>query len=79
MPILTQSDHNHFRKYGYLIRQDLLTQSDIDQIDEQIKQTVEEAVTFAKESALPDPEATLTDVYVDIPESEIWPFQKSPV
>ena len=28
MPILTRSDYDHFRKYGYLIREDLLTQSE---------------------------------------------------
>ena len=62
-----------------VLEQDLLTRSEIDQVDQEVNETIGEAVAFAGQSPFPDPEATLTDVYVEMPRSEMWPFQKSPV
>ena len=66
-----------FRKR--VLEQDLLDEAELDVIDRQVKSTMEEAVRFARQSPLPAPAETLTDVYVDFPESELWPFQTAAI
>ncbi len=68
---------DHFQ--ATVLGQDLLTRQDLDEIDTRITDLVEEAVTHARQSPEPDPANTLTDVYVSIPDSQLWPFQDSPV
>jgi pyruvate dehydrogenase E1 component alpha subunit len=46
-------------------RQKMLTDQDIEQIDEEITAEVEEAVKFAEESPEPDPKQLYRDVYVE--------------
>ena len=67
----------HFRTT--VLEQELLSETELDDIDRQVKEAIEEAVRFALESPLPEPGETLTDVYVGFPEAEMWPFQTTPV
>jgi acetoin:2,6-dichlorophenolindophenol oxidoreductase subunit alpha len=55
--------------------QGLLSEADLDSIDQRIKERIEEAVRFALDSPLPTPDQTVTDVYVSFPEPQLWPFQ----
>jgi len=50
-----------FRKQ--LIEKGVLTEKDVDKIDQEINEEIEKAVKFAEESPLPAPEETLEDVY----------------
>lgn len=68
---------NRFRKV--VTEQGLLTEAELAAIDEETKQTIQAAVEFAEESPLPEPAETLTNVYVDFPTAELWPFQAVPV
>lgn len=65
-----------FRKV--VTEQGLLTQAQLDAIDAEAKQTIAAAVAFADDSPLPNPTETVTDVYVDFPQKELWPFQTVP-
>lgn len=47
-----------------LLQSAVATIEELDQMDARCQQTIEEAVAFARESALPAPEAALEDVYV---------------
>lgn len=62
-----------FRKS--VLDQGLLTAAELDAIDQKAKQAIEEAVAFAEASPMPAPVDVLTDVYVDFPHTELWPFQ----
>ena len=63
----------------FVLSENLLEQAALDAVDRQVEKTMEEAVRFAAESPLPEPAELLTDVCVDFPESEMWPFQKPAV
>ncbi|HBY98519.1 MAG: thiamine pyrophosphate-dependent dehydrogenase E1 component subunit alpha [Ardenticatenaceae bacterium] len=58
-----------------VLEQGLLTEAELDEIDRQAKRAIEEAVLFAQESPFPASEDVLTDVYIDFPQSQLWPFQ----
>lgn len=60
---------SRFRKK--LIEMDIINEGELDVIDKEIDVAVEEAVKFAQESPLPEPEEAVTDVYTDIVE-EVW-------
>jgi pyruvate dehydrogenase E1 component alpha subunit len=62
-----------FRKS--VIEQGLLSREQLDTRDQMARKMIDEAVAFAQESPLPAPADTLTDVYVNFPESNLWPFQ----
>lgn len=49
----------------YLVEQSILTEEELDQIDDQIEQEVMEAVQFAENSPEPAPEALFENVYVE--------------
>ncbi|MDX1521873.1 MAG: thiamine pyrophosphate-dependent dehydrogenase E1 component subunit alpha [Anaerolineae bacterium] len=66
----------HFRKV--VIEQGLLSEAELDAIDAEAKQAVADAVAFADESPMPNTSETLTDVYVDFPAENLWPFQTVP-
>ncbi len=68
---------DQFRKT--VVDQGLLTEAELNAVDERAKETIEEASRFAEESPLPNPTDTLTDVYAGFPESGLWPFQTTPV
>ncbi len=67
----------HFR--GAVLAQQLLSESALAAVEQKVRDAIEEAVAFAGESPKPSPADTLTDVYVDFPDSELWPFQERPV
>ena len=48
----------------HLIENSILTEKDIDRIDQEINEEIDQAVKFAEESPFPAPEETLEDVYV---------------
>jgi TPP-dependent pyruvate/acetoin dehydrogenase alpha subunit len=48
----------------YLMREGILTDASIKQIDESVKREIDDAIRFAEESPLPDPEDALKDVFV---------------
>lgn len=50
-----------FRRH--LIENNVLTEEDLDKIDQEMSEEIENAVKFAADSPLPDPEDTLEDVY----------------
>ncbi|MBI2887762.1 MAG: thiamine pyrophosphate-dependent dehydrogenase E1 component subunit alpha [Chloroflexi bacterium] len=50
-----------------VLREELLTQQTLDDIDTQVKATIEEAVQFAEAAPLPDPQELYSDVYVSYP------------
>jgi pyruvate dehydrogenase E1 component alpha subunit len=62
-----------FRKS--VLEKDLLSEVELQAVDCQVQNTMEEAIRFAEQSPQPNPAEILTDVYVDFPESEMWPFQ----
>jgi pyruvate dehydrogenase E1 component alpha subunit len=77
-------EEQHYRSLGCIRRfrktvidQGLLSQTELDTIDERARATVEDAVRFAQESQMPATAELLTDVYVSIPESQLWPFQRA--
>jgi pyruvate dehydrogenase E1 component alpha subunit len=49
------------------LERELLSESQIAEIDSQVAAIIEEAVKFAEESAWPDNKELLTDVYVNYP------------
>lgn len=72
----TRDEEGHFRDRDCLDRfrqsvtdGDLVSESDLDEIDEASIKSIVAAVTFAEESALPEPAECLEDVYVSYQES----------
>lgn len=49
----------------HLLEEDLADREALDEIDSDVETEVEEAVEFAEESPLPDPEELYTDIYVE--------------
>jgi pyruvate dehydrogenase E1 component alpha subunit len=49
----------------HLLQEDMADQDALEEIDQQVEETVDEAVAFAEESPLPEPEALYTDIYVE--------------
>ena len=47
-----------------IMEHDYATEDELEEIEKKVKEQVEEAIAFADESEFPDPEAALTDVYV---------------
>ena len=47
-----------------IMEHDYATEDELKEIEKKVKEQVEEAIAFADESEFPDPEAALTDVYV---------------
>ncbi|MDN4165815.1 pyruvate dehydrogenase (acetyl-transferring) E1 component subunit alpha [Cytophagales bacterium LB-30] len=55
-----------------LLDNKMVTEKDIEAIEDRVKQQVEEAVQFAEESPWPDPQEAFTDVYVQQDYPFIW-------
>ncbi len=79
-----REEEQHYRSLDCLqrfrktvIEQELLSQAELDAIDERARATIDDAVRFAQESQPPTASDLLTDVYVNVPESELWPFQRA--
>lgn len=77
-----REEEAHYRSQDCLVRvrksvteQGLLSEAELDQIDQKAKETIEEAAAFAADSPPPQPADILTDVYVNFPSAELWPFQ----
>jgi pyruvate dehydrogenase E1 component alpha subunit len=68
---------HHFRRA--VLDQHLLSESELAAVEQKARDAIEEAVAFAGESPRPNPADTLTDVYVDFPDSQLWPFQAAPI
>ncbi|NJO84425.1 MAG: thiamine pyrophosphate-dependent dehydrogenase E1 component subunit alpha, partial [Blastochloris sp.] len=68
---------NRFREA--VLAQGLLKQDELDAVDQEVNAAIEDAARFADESPMPEPAEMLTDVYVSIPQSELWPFQRAGV
>ena len=66
----------HFR--NVVTEQGLLSGAELDTIDAEAKEVIAGAVAFAENSPLPATTETLTDVYVDFPAENLWPFQAVP-
>ncbi|HSM54994.1 MAG TPA: pyruvate dehydrogenase (acetyl-transferring) E1 component subunit alpha [Candidatus Sulfomarinibacteraceae bacterium] len=49
----------------HLLDEEMADSEALEKIDEEVEQTVEEAVTFAEESPLPEPEDLYKDIYVE--------------
>lgn len=49
----------------HLLQEDVATQEELEEIDNAVEQEVQEAVEFAEESPLPEPEALFEDIYVE--------------
>ncbi len=49
----------------HILEQEAAGEDELEAIDEEVEQTVEEAVQFAEESSLPDPEDLYRDIYVE--------------
>ena len=56
----------------------VITADHLDDIETRAAESIERAVQFAMESPDPDPQEVLTDVYVDFPDTSMWPFQTAP-
>ena len=50
-----------------VLESELLREQDLETVEQKIQETVQEAVQFAEESPLPDPEELYRDVYVQYP------------
>ena len=48
-----------------LLEQDIATQAELDQMESEVKAQIEDAVTFAKDSPYPEPEALFEDMYAE--------------
>ncbi len=48
-----------------LLSQNIATQSEIDQVENEVKQQIEDAITFAKESPYPEPSELFEDLFAD--------------
>jgi pyruvate dehydrogenase E1 component alpha subunit len=53
------------RYSAYLTQASICTEEDLKAIDSQVQDEIVEAIQFAEESPLPEPEETLSDLYVD--------------
>jgi pyruvate dehydrogenase E1 component alpha subunit len=80
-----EAEEKHYRSLDCIDRfrssvigQELLSEVDLNEIDQRAKATIEEAVAFAEQSPLPNQADILTDVYVDFPPEGLWPFQTAP-
>jgi len=62
-----------------VLNQGLLSETELAEIDQKAQQKIEEAVAFAERSPLPETDEILTDVYVNISPSALWPFQPAAV
>ncbi|MDT8307639.1 MAG: pyruvate dehydrogenase (acetyl-transferring) E1 component subunit alpha [Anaerolineae bacterium] len=49
----------------HLLEEDIADQDTLEQLDQEAQETVEQAVTFAEESPLPEPEALYANIYVE--------------
>ena len=49
----------------HILKEKMADKDALEEIDQQVEETVEAAVTFAEESPLPEPEALYTDIYVE--------------
>ncbi len=49
----------------HLLAEDMTDKDELEQIDDAVEQEIEEAVKFAEESPLPEPEALFEDIYVE--------------
>ncbi|MFL5807824.1 MAG: thiamine pyrophosphate-dependent dehydrogenase E1 component subunit alpha [Roseiflexaceae bacterium] len=58
-----------------VLEQELLTEAELDAIDQRALAAIEDAVRFAHESPYPTASDLLTDVYVRYPEHGLWAFQ----
>lgn len=56
------------RMVSYLLDSNILTEKEIEGIDEEISKELEEAIKFAEESPLPSLESIVEDIYTDIVE-----------
>jgi pyruvate dehydrogenase E1 component alpha subunit len=81
-----KEEESHYRSQDCIERfrhsvlnQGLLSEAELAEIDQRAKQAIAEAVAFAEKSPLPETAETLTDVYVSVPQSALWPFQAAPV
>jgi TPP-dependent pyruvate/acetoin dehydrogenase alpha subunit len=79
-----REEEQHYRSLDCLQRfrktvidQQLLSQVELNAIDERARATIDDAARFAHESQMPTPADLLTDVYVSVPESQLWPFQRA--
>ncbi|MEZ4865528.1 MAG: thiamine pyrophosphate-dependent dehydrogenase E1 component subunit alpha [Caldilineaceae bacterium] len=61
-----------------VLEQELLTTAELDEIDARAKAAIEDAVKFADNSPAPSNDELLTDVYVNFPTKDLWPFQTAP-
>jgi pyruvate dehydrogenase E1 component alpha subunit len=62
-----------------VLSQGLFSEAELNELDQKVRQTIDEAVAFAEKSPLPDSAETLTDVYVSFPQTGLWPFQAATV
>jgi len=49
----------------HLLSEEMATQEELDAIDDEVEQEIEDAVQFAEESPLPEPEELFTDIFVE--------------
>jgi pyruvate dehydrogenase E1 component alpha subunit len=49
----------------HLLAEKLVTKDDLEAIDRQVEQEIEDAVQFAEESPLPEPEELFNNIYVE--------------
>lgn len=49
----------------HILSEELAQQDELETIDQEVEQEIEEAVQFAEESPLPEPEELFTDIYVE--------------
>jgi pyruvate dehydrogenase E1 component alpha subunit len=49
----------------HLLAEDMTDKNELEKIDDAVEKTIEEAVKFAEESPLPEPEALFEDIYVE--------------
>jgi pyruvate dehydrogenase E1 component alpha subunit len=58
-----------------VLKQGVLSEAELAAVDQKAKHAIAEAVAFAERSPLPERAEMLTDVYVEMPRSALWPFQ----
>jgi pyruvate dehydrogenase E1 component alpha subunit len=77
----TKEEEEFFRGRDCIVRfreavlqQGMVSEAELAEIDARTANIIEDAVLFAQQSPLPMPQDTLGDVYVNYPETQLWPF-----
>ncbi|MFN8489678.1 MAG: thiamine pyrophosphate-dependent dehydrogenase E1 component subunit alpha [Caldilineaceae bacterium] len=78
----TREEEDHYKGMDCLVRfrdavhqRGLVSETELDAIDAKVEKAIADAAQFADQSPMPQHADVLTDVYVNFPQRDLWPFQ----